>query len=68
MLIAAQSSAPFSSKRGVAPHILCADFAPQVILAVIKLATPRVEKENCKEYANKKTQEATVEKHELLGW
>lgn len=36
MLIAVQSSAPFSSKRGVAPHILCADSALQVILADIK--------------------------------
>jgi hypothetical protein len=67
-LIAVQSSAPFSSKRGVAPYILCTDSALQVILAAIKSATPRVEKEKCKEYANKKMQEATVEKHELLGW
>ena len=44
MLIAVQSSAPFGRREGVAPHILCADSALQVILAVIKSATPRVEK------------------------
>ena len=42
---AVQSSAPFSSKRGAVPHILCADFALQVILVDIKSATFRVEKE-----------------------
>lgn len=45
MSIAVQSSAPFFSERGVAPHILCADSALQVILADIKPATLRVEKE-----------------------
>ena len=45
MLIAVQSSAPFGRREGVAPHILCADSALQVILAVIKSATLRVEKE-----------------------
>lgn len=44
MLIAVQSSAPFGRREGVAPHILCADSALQVILAVIKSATPWVEK------------------------
>ena len=44
-LIAVQSSAPFERREGVAPHILCADSALQVILAVIKSATLRVEKE-----------------------
>ena len=44
-LIAVQSSAPFGRREGVAPHILCADSALQVILAVIKSATLRVEKE-----------------------
>ena len=44
MLIAVQSSAPFGRREGVAPHILCADSALQVILAVIKSATLRVEK------------------------
>ena len=45
MLIAVQSSAPFGRREGVAPHILCADSALQVILADIKTATLRVEKE-----------------------
>ena len=36
MLIAVQSSAPFERREGVAPHILCADSALQVILADIK--------------------------------
>ena len=45
MLIAAQRSAPFERREVVAPHILCADSALQVILAGMKkLATPRVEK------------------------
>ena len=43
-LIAVQSSAPFGRREGVAPHILCADSALQVILADIKMATLRVEK------------------------